>query len=216
DDSSSDDRDENEEAYQQYHQQHFGAHQQSQASGQMHTSSRDSVDSITRELEMLKVPWNKSNLGGVSMNASKKSPSPSQQQQQQQQPYQYSNNFYNIGGEDQDDNIHSYSYTNTNQSHLYNDDSDNDDNIHSHHYHQHHHPQEENQGEEEEGYEDDFLSRLRRSSSPSKVTTDSGTSSSNKTTAVATKDTHSFNDRSPSRLREYEQLIDEMEKSRMR
>ncbi|KAF9313551.1 Negative regulator of mitotic exit [Podila horticola] len=212
DDSSSDDRDENEQAYQQYHQQHFGGHQ-SQASGQMHAPSRDSVDSITRELEMLKVPWNKSTLGtGVSVNAIKKSPSPSQQQQQ---PYQYSNNFYNIGGEDQDA-IHSYDYTNTNQSHLYNDDSDNDDNIHSHHYHQHHQLQEEHQGEEEEGYEDDFLSRLRQSSSPAKVKTASGTSSSNKATTVATKDTHSFNDRSPMRLREYEQLIDEMEKSRMR
>ncbi|KAF9324219.1 Negative regulator of mitotic exit [Podila minutissima] len=213
DDSSSDDRDENEEAYRQYHQQRFGAHQQSQVSAPMHASSRDSVDSITRELEMLKVPWNKTNLGGVSLNANKKSPSPSQQHQQ---PYQYSNNFYHIGGEDQNDTIHSYSYTNTNQPHLYNDDSDNDDNIHGHHYHQHHHLQEEHQGEEEEGYEDDFLSRLRRTSSPAKVTTASGTSSSNKTTAVATKDTHSFNDRSPSRLREYEQLIDEMEKSRIR
>ncbi|KAF9213390.1 Negative regulator of mitotic exit [Podila verticillata] len=205
DDTSSDDRDENEAAYNQYHQQ-FGGHQQAQAD--KHVLKRDSVDSITRELEMLKVPWNKNTLSTGTLNAIKKSPSPSQQQQQQQQQpvYQYSNNFYNIGGEDQD----SYSYGNT-HSHLYHD-ADNE-NIHSHSY-QHH--EDEHQGDEEEGYEDDFLSRLRQSSSPAKVTTAAGSSSSTNTTVATTKDTHSFNDRSPLRLREYEQMIDEIENARLR
>lgn len=210
DDSSSDDRDENEAAYNQYH-QHYGGHQQAQAD--KHVLKRDSVDSITRELEMLKVPWNKNTLNTGTLNTIKKSPSPSQQhQQQQQQPlYQYSNNFYNIGGEDQDDAMHSYTYDNT-HSHLYHD----DDNKNSHsHIYQHH--QDKHQGHEEEGYEDDFLSRLHQSSSPAKVTTAAGSSlTSTNTTLATTKDTHSFNDRSPLRLREYEQMIDEIENARMR
>lgn len=204
DDSSSDDRDENEAAYNQYH-QHYGGHQQIQTD--KHASKRDSVDSITRELEMLKVPWNKNTLNTGTLNIIKKSPSPSQQQQP---VYQYSNNFYNIGGEDQDDANHAYSYGNT-HSHLYHDDDNK--NIRSHHYQ---HRQDEHQGEEEEGYEDDFLSRLRQSSSPAKVTTAAGSLSSTNTTVATTKDTHSFNDRSPSRLREYEQMIDEIENARMR
>ncbi|KAG0346740.1 Negative regulator of mitotic exit [Podila humilis] len=242
DDSSSDERDRNEEAYNLYHQQQFDM-----GHGQNSGSNRDSVDSITRELEMLKVPWNKATLmqspsavlGGGSSNKSPSLPGQPQQhqhehQQHQQPEYQYSNNFYNIGEEDneRDDAIHTYSYNHNNNARHQEDHSDDGmmgngqlrSHLYQNHQHlQHHHLHDEHQGTEEEGYEDDFLSRLRQSSSssPGKIssagatTSGSTTTTATTTTTTITKDTHSYNDRSPSRLREYEQMIDEFENTRM-
>lgn len=121
-------------------------------------SYRDSVDSITRELEMLKVPWNKS--AGVA-DAGRKGPSPQQQQQQQQkQPPASQYNYYGNGNS-----------TTSNTHHL--DYSDDEDNTVSYLSHLHRPAQQQPQQQQ-------------------------------------TVDTHSFNDRSPSRLKEYEQMIDEL------
>ncbi|KAF9416851.1 Negative regulator of mitotic exit [Podila epigama] len=165
DDSSSDDRDVHEEEYLRYHQQHFDADAAQSRDGNVqaatsHTgaSNRDSVDSITRELEMLRVPWNKSALntnknGSFTTNVKQPQPESLPQHQEQQQrendkesvqqsAYRYSNNFYNIGGEDADeDNIANYHDTftsnnksNVNKSHLYSDDVESDDDLHQYQY----------------------------------------------------------------------------------
>ncbi|KAF9957789.1 Negative regulator of mitotic exit [Mortierella alpina] len=138
---------------------------------------RDSVDSITRELEMLKVPWNK----GAAVNntqsteSGRKSSSPMQHYQQQapaqrqQQQQQYHGNSYGSGAA-------------TGNRYLYADDDEDDDD------------------EEPESY----LAHLQQRPPQQQQ----GQMSSN------TMDTHSFNDRSPSRLKEYEQMIDEIENAR--
>ncbi|KAF9198303.1 Negative regulator of mitotic exit [Haplosporangium sp. Z 27] len=136
------------------------------------SSYRDSVDSITRELEMLKVPWNKaSGAGAAGANqGGRKSSSPLQQQYQQQQ--QHNGNYYGNGS----------------NNNYYNDDEDEDENV-SYLAHLQQHP---SQQQQQQQYQQ------------------SNYNSGN----VGTMDTHSFNDRSPSRLKEYEQMIDEIENSR--
>ncbi|KAF9388741.1 Negative regulator of mitotic exit [Podila verticillata] len=124
-------------------------------------SYRDSVDSITRELEMLKVPWNKS-AGAV--DAGRKGSSPQQQLQNQtkkQQPPASQYNYYGNGNS-----------TNSNAHHM--DYSDDEDETVSYLSHLHRPTQQQPQQQQQ------------------------------------TVDTHSFNDRSPSRLKEYEQMIDEL------
>ncbi|CAO3573041.1 unnamed protein product [Mortierella alpina] len=141
---------------------------------------RDSVDSITRELEMLKVPWNKGtavNNNTQSMESGRKSSSPMQhyqqqapaqrQQQQQQQPYH--GNGYGNGAA-------------TGNRYLYADDEDDDDDL------------------EPESY----LAHLQQRPPQQQ----------HQQMSNNTMDTHSFNDRSPSRLKEYEQMIDEIENAR--
>ncbi|KAF9025835.1 Negative regulator of mitotic exit [Haplosporangium bisporale] len=123
-------------------------------------SYRDSVDSITRELEMLKVPWNKT-AGAV--DAGRKGSSPQQQLQNQpkkQQPPASQYNFYGNGNS-----------ANGNAHHM--DYSDDEDETVSYLSHLHRPTQQQPQQQQ-------------------------------------TVDTHSFNDRSPSRLKEYEQMIDEL------
>ncbi|KAF9181997.1 Negative regulator of mitotic exit [Haplosporangium sp. Z 767] len=143
------------------------------------SSYRDSVDSITRELEMLKVPWNKNSTGGPgNSNASgsetgRKSSSPLQQQQQQQQ--QYHGNYYSNGNQQ------------TGNRYLYTEDDDDsgDENISYLAHLQQRPPQQQQQQQQYQ-----------------------------KNNNTNTLDTHSFNDRSPSRLKEYEQMIDEIENAR--
>ncbi|KAF9398825.1 Negative regulator of mitotic exit [Mortierella sp. AD011] len=124
----------------------------------------DSVDSITRELELLKVPWNKNTP------AFKSTTGPQEQTQRQNAPaqsqlaYQYSGNY----------NDHN------NQFYDYNDDESSD-------------------GDNEEEY----LAHLRQQNEQQGKSQQHG------------KDTHSFDDRSPSRLKEYEQMIDEIENTRL-
>ncbi|KAG0367528.1 Negative regulator of mitotic exit [Gamsiella multidivaricata] len=126
------------------------------------TSNRDSVDSITRELEMLKVPWNK-NPAPYMANASV-----STQQQaasapvQNQQTYQYSKSLNN----------------HQNQFYDYSDSSEGDN-------------------------EEEYLSHIRQQKQQQHQHQQHA------------MDTHTFNDRSPSRLKEYEQMIDEIENTRM-
>ncbi|KAG0329990.1 Negative regulator of mitotic exit [Dissophora globulifera] len=134
-------------------------------------SYRDSVDSITRELEMLKVPWNKSGMkGAANTDSGRKSSSPlhrpyqATQSQQQQQQQQHQGAFY-----------------------------DNDMNIN-------------NTDLDAYGEEDDYADQGHGHSSSQHM--------SNNGQGNGTIDTRSFNDRSPSRLREYEQMIDEIESSR--
>ncbi|KAF9426066.1 hypothetical protein BGZ76_002917 [Entomortierella beljakovae] len=133
--------------------------------GQDHGSNqRDSVDSITRELEMLKVPWNKNT---TAFNAS--SSLYTSQQSTQQQTYQYSSKF-----NDQQ-----------NQFYDYEDESS------------------------DEGNEEEYLEHLRQQQKQQEQQVKQQQQHNN-------IDTHSFNDRSPSRLKEYEQMIDEIENSRLR
>ncbi|KAI1314311.1 Negative regulator of mitotic exit [Mortierella claussenii] len=134
-------------------------------------SNRDSVDSITRELEMLKVPWNKSTPAFTktdnNVTGSSSTPSSTSQQQQQQpqgQTYQYSGKL----SEHQ------------NQFYEYSDDSSDGDN------------------------EEEYLSHLKQQQQQQMQQ------------QQQSMDTRSFNDRSPSRLKEYEQMIDEIENSRIR
>ncbi|KAG0362603.1 Negative regulator of mitotic exit [Podila minutissima] len=121
-------------------------------------SYRDSVDSITRELEMLKVPWNKTAAGVV--DAGRKGSSPQQQLQNQQKKKQPPASQYNYYGNG----------NNTNGNHQMDMYSDEEDETVS------------------------YLSHLHRPAQQQQQTVD----------------THSFNDRSPSRLKEYEQMIDEL------
>ncbi|KAF9317457.1 Negative regulator of mitotic exit [Podila horticola] len=121
-------------------------------------SYRDSVDSITRELEMLKVPWNKTAAGVV--DAGRKGSSPQQQlqnQQKKQQPPASQYNYYGNGNG-----------TNGNADHMEMYSDEEDETV-------------------------SYLSHLQRPAQQQQ-----------------TVDTHSFNDRSPSRLKEYEQMIDEL------
>ncbi|KAI7821966.1 hypothetical protein BC939DRAFT_454365 [Gamsiella multidivaricata] len=142
---------------------------------------RDSVDSITRELELLKVPWNKGNAASSSGTTSgaeggRKSASPLRRQQEQprqeqsrqeqprQQQQQYGNYYGNntgAGGANR---------------YMYDDEDD-----------------------EEVGVS--YLAHLQPRTSTYQQ-------------QQKTVDTHSFNDRSPSRLKEYEQMIDEIENAR--
>ncbi|KAG0202163.1 Negative regulator of mitotic exit [Mortierella sp. GBA30] len=134
---------------------------------------RDSVDSITRELEMLKVPWNKNGTGGhgQATDGGRKSSSPLQHQHQapthQQQQQYYGNNYGNGAATD-----NRYMYADD-------DDDDDDENI-------------------------SYLAHLQQRP-PQQL---------QKGNNNKTMDTHSFNDRSPSRLKEYEQMIDEIENAR--
>ncbi|CAO3563734.1 unnamed protein product [Mortierella alpina] len=132
-------------------------------------SNRDSVDSITRELELLKVPWNKTAFK-TSTHSLPQAPTtspPQHYQQQQQQEYHYA-------GQPSDH----HSATSAKQFYDYSDEEDSSD------------------GDNEEEY----LSHLRQQQQqqPQRPT-----------------DTHTYDDRSPSRLREYEQMIDEIENSRL-
>ncbi|KAF9929524.1 Negative regulator of mitotic exit [Mortierella alpina] len=135
-------------------------------------SNRDSVDSITRELELLKVPWNKTAFKTSSPSLPQapmtSPPQHYQQQQQQQQEYHYSG---------QPSGHHPT--TSAKQFYAYTDEEDSSD------------------GDNEEEY----LSHLRQQQQQQQQ---------------RPVDTHTYNDRSPSRLREYEQMIDEIENSRMR
>ncbi|KAF8938616.1 Negative regulator of mitotic exit [Dissophora ornata] len=139
-----------------------------------HAADRDSVDSITRELEMLKVPWNKNPVTSAYKNPSSNNsnaPLPPSQQSisgfpappnsQAQQPYQYSG----------------APHGHQNQFYDYSDSSEGDNEVE---YLSHVHQQQQQQQQQQH-----------------------------------TMDTHSFNDRSPSRLKEYEQMIDEIENARM-
>ncbi|KAF9278801.1 Negative regulator of mitotic exit [Mortierella alpina] len=138
----------------------------------LESSNRDSVDSITRELELLKVPWNKTAFK-TSPPSLPQAPTTSppqhyqQQQQQQQQEYHYS-------GQPGDHHL----TTSAKQFYDYTDEDDSSD------------------GDNEEEY----LSHLRQQQQQQQ----------------RPMDTHTYNDRSPSRLREYEQMIDKIENSRMR
>ncbi|KAF9121264.1 Negative regulator of mitotic exit, partial [Mortierella sp. GBA39] len=160
-------------------------------------SYRDSVDSITRELEMLKVPWNKNTSGGMSQSspdAARSSPLRQQQQQQQQQMEQqqqaYQGNHYGNGGM----NGHSNGHVNGNgnghlqQQYMYNNDDDSED--------------------EDNGIS--YLAHLQQRAPPAGAS--NGVKGVQKGNGVA--DTRSANDRTPSRLKEYEQMIDEIENSR--
>lgn len=190
-------------------------------------SYRDSMDSITRELEMLKVPWNKSSgspAPGSSAEGGRKSSSPlqnaaypqqqqSSQQQQQQPQYGGGNRYmYNEDDNDEDEGGNYLAQLRSNSSpqqqpsrqqqqqqqqqqygnnngagnrHVYNDDDD-----------------------EEEGVS--YLAHLRPRTSPQQQQQQQQRDPRNGNTM----DTHSFNDRSPSRLKEYEQMIDEIENAR--
>ncbi|KAF9551680.1 Negative regulator of mitotic exit [Mortierella hygrophila] len=181
--------------------------QQQQQQGQKEISSRrDSVDSITRELELLKVPWNSTKpvtslrgLGGAASVASSLSASPSsslppppqqqppqrhqspvaplsQSHQPQQQSYSYG---AGAGGHSQ--NMHT-----GNQYYGYGEDED-----------------DSSDGDNEEEY----LNHLRQQQQQQQQ--------HQKQQKQPPHDTHSFNDRSPSRLKEYEQMIDEIENARM-
>ncbi|KAF9560309.1 Negative regulator of mitotic exit [Mortierella alpina] len=137
------------------------------------SSNRDSVDSITRELELLKVPWNKtaftSSPHSLPQVPTTSPPQHYQQQQQQQQEYHYAGQ---ASGH--------HPPTGAKQFYDYTDDEDSSD------------------GDNEE----EHLSHLRQQQQQQQQ--------------QRSMDTHTYNDRSPSRLREYEQMIDEIENSRMR
>lgn len=158
-------------------------------------SYRDSVDSITRELEMLKVPWNKNTPGGMGQSgpdAVRSSPLRQQQQQNQQQQQAYQGNYYGNGGMNGHSNGHVNGNGNTNgqpQPYMYNNDDDSED-------------------EDSDGIS--YLAHLQQRAAPAGAT--NGVKGVQKGNGVA--DTRSANDRSPSRLKEYEQMIDEIENSR--
>ncbi|KAF9102986.1 Negative regulator of mitotic exit [Mortierella sp. AM989] len=130
---------------------------------QEHDTGRDSVDSITRELEMLKVPWNK--------NPIFQQPTPQTQSAQRQNTTGQSQQAYQYSGKFNDQQ---------NQFYDYNDESSEDEN------------------------EEEYLAHLRQQQGQQE-----------QQGKQQNMDTHSFNDRSPSRLKEYEQMIDEIENSRL-
>ncbi|KAF9097525.1 Negative regulator of mitotic exit [Mortierella sp. AD031] len=161
-------------------------------------SYRDSVDSITRELEMLKVPWNKNaapnGLNSSGSEGARSSPLRQQQQQQQSQQQQqqqsYQGNYYGNGM-----NGHSNGNGNNQQQqqYMYNDEDDESD--------------------------DDGVSYLAHLQQRGPTGANGGGGSPAKGMmgqkgGSAVVDTRSLNDRSPSRLKEYEQMIDEIENSR--
>ncbi|KAG0055671.1 Negative regulator of mitotic exit [Gryganskiella cystojenkinii] len=181
-DAEDDSSDDNDDEYEQYHQQRQQQQQQQQQHRQNQYSSgyddeegqqgaasnnRDSVDSITRELEMLKVPWNNTAAAGFQGSSSPKGSLPPPPSQRPQQPPVSS---YQFPGQQQQQHSNFYNYS---------DDS-------------------------EDEHEEDYLSKLRQP-----------TTKGSTTTASEPKDTHSFSDRSPSRLKEYEQMIDEIENGRI-
>ncbi|KAF9572139.1 Negative regulator of mitotic exit [Mortierella alpina] len=163
---------------QQHQQQYHAGHDDEEDEDIESRIYRDSVDSITRELEMLKVPWNKGAAGNnaQAVEGGRKSSSPMQHYQQQapaQRQHQHQQQY------------HGSSYGNgatTGNRYLYADDEDDDDD------------------EEPESY----LAHLQQRPSQQQQQQMSNN----------TMDTHSFNDRSPSRLKEYEQMIDEIENAR--
>ncbi|KAG0235317.1 Negative regulator of mitotic exit [Mortierella sp. GBA43] len=137
-------------------------------------SYRDSVDSITRELEMLKVPWNKvptvytspsavskTDMSSTSpKNSSTVTVVPQQQHRQTNAPSQ-NPRTYQYSGKLNDHQAQFYEYS---------DSSDGDN-------------------------EEEYQAHVRQQKQH-------------------IKDTHTYNDRSPSRLKEYEQMIDEIENAR--
>jgi len=190
-DESSDD---NNDEYEQYHQQqqqrtqdhyNYGYDEEESHQGAAHSNNRDSVDSITRELEMLKVPWNNAAAaspsgfdGSSSPQTSLPPPPPPQRRQPPTSAYQFP------GQQQHQQHLHDPHNNNGGSNNFYNYSDDSEDEVEN---------------------EDDFLSKLRQHS-----TTAKGSPS-----VAGPKDTHSFNDRSPSRLREYEQMIDEIESARI-
>ncbi|KAF9193461.1 Negative regulator of mitotic exit [Haplosporangium sp. Z 767] len=152
------------DAYGQQYNQNYGHHSPS-------SISRDSVDSITRELELLKVPWNKTVAPMTSFKSANASPPmskltsasspapatlPASGHYSPQQQRQQTNKFYDYGNAE--------------------DDSSEDDN------------------------EEEYLAHFRQQQQQQHQ---------------HITDTHSFNDRNSSRLKEYEQMIDEIENARM-
>ncbi|KAG0362239.1 Negative regulator of mitotic exit, partial [Mortierella sp. AD032] len=183
-----------------------GQQQQQQGQGEK-SSRRDSVDSITRELELLKVPWNSTKpatslrgLGGAasatsSLSASPSSslpPPPQQQLPQRQSPASpLSQNYH------QQQQQQSYAYeqdvhgnNSNNQYYGYGEDED-----------------DSSDGDNEEEY----LNHLRQQQHQQQQHQHQKQSQQ----PPPPHDTHTFNDRSPSRLKEYEQMIDEIENARM-
>jgi chromosome segregation ATPase len=182
-------------------QQHQGQHETS--------SRRDSVDSITRELELLKVPWNSTKpatslrgLGGggaisaissLSASPSSSLPPPPQHQPPQRQspvsPLSQSNHqnqqSYSYGAG------HSQDIHNNSQYYGYGEDED-----------------DSSDGDNEEEY----LNHLRQQQQQQH---EKQHQKQQKQQQSPPHDTHTFNDRSPSRLKEYEQMIDEIENARM-
>ncbi|KAF9149341.1 Negative regulator of mitotic exit [Linnemannia schmuckeri] len=160
-------------------------------------SYRDSVDSITRELEMLKVPWNKNTPGGMNQSGSdgvRSSPlrhqQPQQAQKQQTQQQAFQGNYYGNGGVNGHSNGHVNGNTNGNhQQYMYNNDDDSED-------------------EDSDGIS--YLAHLQQRAAPAGP----GNSVKGGLKGNGVVETRSSNDRSPSRLKEYEQMIDEIENSR--
>ncbi|KAI1299068.1 Negative regulator of mitotic exit [Mortierella claussenii] len=180
------------------HQQHLVGNEDED----VHSSGyRDSVDSITRELEMLKVPWNKSSTmaaggAGAAENGRKSSsplqrpyqptsqasprqqPQQSQQRQQQQQQVKSANgNFYDSGNGDGLGNRGRY---------MYSDDEDDEDAGVS--YLKHLQPRSGQPSHQQQHQQHQQHQHQQHQ-----------------------QHQQQFNDRSPSRLKEYEQMIDEME-----
>ncbi|KAF9901125.1 Negative regulator of mitotic exit [Linnemannia zychae] len=165
-------------------------------------SYRDSVDSITRELEMLKVPWNKNAPSGAGVGAgagqvgsgsegTRTSPL-RQQQQHQQQSYQ-SNGSGNYYGNGNGSGMNGHVNGNSNghpQPYMYRDDDSED--------------------EDSDGIS--YLAHLQQRAAPAGGVK----GGQQKMNGGGSGDTRTSNDRSPSRLKEYEQMIDEIENSRKR
>ncbi|KAF9930433.1 Negative regulator of mitotic exit [Linnemannia zychae] len=164
-------------------------------------SYRDSVDSITRELEMLKVPWNKNTPGGMSQSGfdSTKSSPLRQQQQQQQQANQ--NNYYGNGNKNMSSNGHSANGTGNS--------SNGNNNIGVNGHPQPYMYHDNDSDEDSDGLS--YLAHLQQRTTASGAK--GGKNGAHKMNG-GMGDTHSMNDRSSSRLKEYEQMIDEFENSR--
>ncbi|KAF9132302.1 hypothetical protein BGW39_000408 [Mortierella sp. 14UC] len=172
-------------------------------------SYRDSVDSITRELEMLKVPWNKNapsgagagvGAGQVGSGSEGARSSPLRQQQQQQQAYQGNGNgnYYGNGnGGGMNGHANGNGVNNGHpQPYMYHDD--------------------DSEGEDSDGVS--YLAHLQQRAPPVSAVKGGQQKMNGAGGAVVGGggDTRSSNDRSPSRLKEYEQMIDEIENSRKR
>ncbi|KAF9349757.1 Negative regulator of mitotic exit [Mortierella sp. AD094] len=138
---------------------------------QEHDSRRDSVDSITRELELLKVPWNKNTPAFKATTSYSSQPTAPQEQTQQQNAPGQSQLAYQYSGKYNDHQNQFYDYNDEDSS-----DGDNEEEYLAHLRQQH-----DQQGKPQQH----------------------------------SMDTHSFDDRSPSRLKEYEQMIDEIENTRL-
>ncbi|KAF9584015.1 Negative regulator of mitotic exit [Lunasporangiospora selenospora] len=167
-----------------------GQHSIGEVNGEDNSGSstlRDSMDSITRELEMLKVPWNKraptstgSSNGGSSsplgasgnVGSNRKTPSPSRPGRQQDPSQQQQ--FYNNGANNNNNNNGGYYRAGGD---VYNNG---------------------------DGYEYGGMDYKSKGMNGGTVNKQHGNNT----------DTRSFNDRSPSRLKEYEQMIEEIENAR--